>query len=288
LDRNLPSSDVTILGINEFGQDAFGGVPNAANLEAANGRDIPLLQDTDDNQDGESDTWASAASFRGITSAQLYRDVWVVDSDGALQDSTTNLTSSTQNESLELQENYNALRAKIISVATAGREQDPAIPWQNAKEPLDVNNDGFVSAVGDVLPLISWFNTQGLGALPTPSAEITNYLDVTGNNSALASDAFAIIRHINLSSITNMDEAAAEPSPAAAAAALVDFDLNAPNADNAIWEELATEPAGTGVEAVGEAEPVAESGCPGHVEATDHLFASALDVDDDEEAAPLF
>ena len=275
------------MAINEFGQDALGGVPNAANLEAADGRDIPLLQDTDDNQDGDSDIWASAMAATGQTEFELYRDVWVVDSDGVLQDATTNLTSTTQNESLELQANYDALRGKIINVATAGREQDPAIPWQNAKEPLDVNNDGFVSAVGDVLPLISWFNTQGLGSLPTPSAEITNYLDVTGNNSALASDAFAIIRHINLSSIANTGNAAAEPS-AAEAAALAAFDLNAPNADSSIWEEPAAEPAAAIVEAVAQAEPVAESGCPGHVEATDQLFASAIDVDEDEEAEPLF
>jgi hypothetical protein len=283
LDRNFPSSEIAILAINEFGQDAQGGVPNAANLEAANGRDLPLLQDTDADLDGASDVWASTAQALGKTAAQLWRDVLVVDGTGEIRDDQTNLTS----DDLAQPSNYNNLRQLIVSIATEGRQQDPTKPWQNAIEPYDVNNDGFVTAVGDVLPLIGWFNTQGLGALPTPTAAVTQYLDVTGNNSALASDAFAIIRHINLSNVTPAANAGGEPEAAEMAAA-IRYDEPIHAVEWAMWENTEDEPepmASVDYALVAESVPqVDASGCPGHVEATDTIFAAALDVEDEDDA----
>jgi hypothetical protein len=35
-------------------------------------------------------------------------------------------------------------------------------PWQNPAEPLDVNNDTFVSPAGDVLPVVNELNNRAI------------------------------------------------------------------------------------------------------------------------------
>ena len=52
LDSENPELAISILGVNEFGHDS-------ANTVATTDRDLPWLQDLDENGDGGSDTWDS-------------------------------------------------------------------------------------------------------------------------------------------------------------------------------------------------------------------------------------
>lgn len=185
LNRNLPSSKVDILAINENGQDSANAVAAAIN-------DLPLLQDT-----GTDDVW-------GQWSAE-WRDVQVVDAKGEMTD-VLNLSSN----DLRIQSNYNNLRSMIVDAATSDRVAQS--PWQNRIEPLDINNDGNV-VPNDALRIINRLNGDGPGELPVPSGEPTDYLDVSGDNFVTSLDALQVIFKLNELSFAGAGEpeAAAEP-----------------------------------------------------------------------------
>lgn len=189
LERNYPSSEIQILAVNEEGQESANGV-------AAADTDLPLLQDVDDNNDGQSDVWAQW----DVT----YRDVRVLDGSLELQH-LANLTT----DNLADQASYDSLRAGIVDTATS--ERVAASPWQNRVEPYDVSQDGFV-VPNDVLRIINRINADGAGELPTPTEAVQNYYDVTGDNFVTSLDALRVIRHLNRFSVG----AAAEPEPPAA------------------------------------------------------------------------
>ncbi|MHB9077543.1 MAG: Ig-like domain-containing protein [Pirellulaceae bacterium] len=72
-------------------------------------------------------------------------------------------------------------------------------PWQNPAWNLDVNADGYVSAV-DVLLIINYLNFHGPGDLPvppTPAFSPPPYLDVSGDNAVYPVDALMVIRYLN-------------------------------------------------------------------------------------------
>lgn len=75
------------------------------NAEATEGRDIPWLQDVDEDGDGESDNWLTSWPF-------TYRDVVIVDANSVAVD-TFNLTV----KSLEEPDSYATLRQMLIDVA---------------------------------------------------------------------------------------------------------------------------------------------------------------------------
>ncbi|WP_254510021.1 beta strand repeat-containing protein [Anatilimnocola floriformis] len=67
--------------------------------------------------------------------------------------------------------------------------------WQNPVDPLDVNNDGKISAF-DVIPVINFLNQ--FGAQPVPSTgSPPPYLDVNSDNQITAFDAIPIINYLN-------------------------------------------------------------------------------------------
>ncbi len=184
LERNFPSSDIAILGVNEHGQQSANDVITAKS-------DVPWLQDVDDNQNNVSDVWYDRWQI-------TYRDVWLVDEANELA-SVFNLTS----HDLANPANYNALRQMVVETATEGRVAES--PWQNRIEPLDVNNDGFV-VPNDVLQIITRLNTNGSGQLPVPSGSVISYFDATGDNHVTALDALRVIRHLNRFSLTGSGE----------------------------------------------------------------------------------
>ena len=60
LDSEQPELGIDILGVNEFGHDS-------GNTLVTTDRDLPWLQDIDDNDDGNSDTWDSwDVTFRDV------------------------------------------------------------------------------------------------------------------------------------------------------------------------------------------------------------------------------
>jgi hypothetical protein len=71
-------------------------------------------------------------------------------------------------------------------------------PWQNKLNPLDVNNDGFVSPL-DILAVINEVNRGGSRALDDigPTQDPKNYVDANGDGWVSPLDALVIMNHIN-------------------------------------------------------------------------------------------
>ena len=68
-------------------------------------------------------------------------------------------------------------------------------PFQNPAEPLDVNDDGAVSA-GDAIRVISHLNRIGLGAL-LPRTSPAPFLDVNGDDAISAIDVILVVNDLN-------------------------------------------------------------------------------------------
>jgi hypothetical protein len=72
-------------------------------------------------------------------------------------------------------------------------------PWHNAANPLDVNNDGFVTNL-DLLLVINELNAHGQHALSVPPVnppDPMEYWDVSGDNNVYANDALILINYLN-------------------------------------------------------------------------------------------
>ena len=76
LERNFPSSDITILGVNENGQHSANDVITADS-------DVPWLQDVDANANGLSDVVQEAWAID-------FRDVLILDRDNSVPDEVNN------------------------------------------------------------------------------------------------------------------------------------------------------------------------------------------------------
>ena len=74
---------------------------------------------------------------------------------------------------------------------------DNSFPWQNSRNPLDVNNDGVVAPI-DALIVINYLNIiQGSGQLPAPPAAPPPFYDTSGDNVAAPQDALLVINFLN-------------------------------------------------------------------------------------------
>lgn len=80
----------------------------------------------------------------------------------------------------------------------AGQRDANAFPWQNPRDPLDVDDRGSVIPL-DALIIINELNMHGSHELPAPSAgqEPPPYLDVSGDNHLSPLDALLIINFLN-------------------------------------------------------------------------------------------
>lgn len=190
-DAHLPSANVQIVGMNQFGDEA-------SNPQMAARSDLPLLQDVDSNNDTQSDVW--------VDYSVTWRDVRVIDSDGELSDVIINLTTS----DLRTQSTYDQVKADITSFVT--RNNVAATDWQNRVEPLDVNNDGFV-APSDVLTNVLEINNNGGRQLEAPTGPVTSYHDVDGDGWLAPKDVLWTVLHLN------RDQASASGEPPATSAA---------------------------------------------------------------------
>ncbi|MCY2990074.1 MAG: dockerin type I domain-containing protein, partial [Planctomycetota bacterium] len=71
-----------------------------------------------------------------------------------------------------------------------------AHPWQNPKNPLDVNDQGGVTAL-DALLIISYVNAHETGPLPPTSESPTSYVDVNGDDAVTPLDVLAVVGYLN-------------------------------------------------------------------------------------------
>jgi hypothetical protein len=71
-----------------------------------------------------------------------------------------------------------------------------APPWQNARNPLDVNDDLFVTPI-DVLVLTNFLNSSGAGSLPTLRPINAPFLDVNGDKTHSSNDVLRIVNFLN-------------------------------------------------------------------------------------------
>jgi hypothetical protein len=75
-----------------------------------------------------------------------------------------------------------------------------ATPWNNSRDPFDVDNDTFVVPL-DALLIINDLNLNGARDLPVPPDPLFTpppFLDVSGNNSVEPLDALLVINELNL------------------------------------------------------------------------------------------
>ncbi len=113
-----PGLQIQFIGVNELGHES------ANSVAASVGKDLPLLQDVDEDGDGRSDVWTSWDV--------RYRDVIVVDASGEVVD-TYNLTINNLESSTKFAE------LKDIVLEAAPEPTGDPIPG-------DCNTDGVLNA----------------------------------------------------------------------------------------------------------------------------------------------
>lgn len=171
-DTHYPSLPISIIGINEHGQD-----PEGANEWFSSEVDLPWLQDS---QDEPRHVWNDLWDV-------TYRDVQVVGRDGEI----TQIYNVTAND-LGVVGNFNTLRDYFVDAAATA----PATVWQSPIEPLDVNEDGFVAPI-DALTAINAMNAGASGALPANPNPGSFMVDVNGDNILSPLDPLVIVNHLN-------------------------------------------------------------------------------------------
>lgn len=132
-----PGLQIQFFAINEIGFES-------RNDAAASGKDLPLLQDVDDDGDGQSDVWTSWDIN--------YRDVVVVDANGEVFD-TFNLTIN----NLANEDTYDEL--KEIVLEAAAEIPDPIVDPVAEPIPGDLDGNGDVS-FADFLVLSNNFGKE--------------------------------------------------------------------------------------------------------------------------------
>jgi hypothetical protein len=136
----------------------------------------------------------------------VWKDIWQVQWRDVIILNTKNERSAPYNltsHDLADPDNYDELRSMIIGVIAAGRTAANA--WQNRTEPLDLNNDKFVSP-RDALVAINDINRNGSRQLQGTAT--TNLLDANGDGFLSPRDALNVINHLNRISNTNAPAAA--------------------------------------------------------------------------------
>ena len=87
--------------------------------------------------------------------------------------------------------------ASGLTTATLGMTvNDNDSLWQNPTDPLDVNNDGKISAF-DVIPILNFLNQFGIQPVPSTGSP-PPYYDVNSDNMITSFDAIPIINYLNL------------------------------------------------------------------------------------------
>lgn len=207
-----PGLAIQVLGINERGQES-------ANALAVEGRDLPWLQDVDQNGNNLSDVWNETWQIE-------YRDVVVLD--GANEPIFVfNLTT----HDLGNTAHYQTLRDELLRTAVEDQR-----PWCNADNFLDVDRNGLVHMT-DFTLVLDFLNSQGSGGLP-PAEAPTHRVDCDFDGNAAPIDALLVINHLKSLAAAGEGEAEGasgeaeistlawigEPTPSSFAASPADVD----------------------------------------------------------------
>ncbi len=85
-------------------------------------------------------------------------------------------------------------------------------PWQNQRDPNDVNDDGLISAL-DSLLIINEINAGGSRDLRGTNLPFPPYIDVTGENLLSGIDVLQVVNYINAHGGSGEGESLASPAP---------------------------------------------------------------------------
>lgn len=186
LKTSYPLLRIQLLGVNLVGHES-------GNSLIVAGRSLPMLQDVDANQDGQSDAWTAWATE--------WRDVVILDG----QNVKTGVFNLTQHN-LATASEYATLRTMLIDAAMASQK-----PWHNPTLDVDTDVDGIV-APKDVLVIINSINASGARQLPPPTGTVLPEFryDVDGDGFVAPGDVLRVINYINLHG--NSGEGEASPS----------------------------------------------------------------------------
>ena len=189
LETDYPALDIELVGVNQVGMEA-------GNEAAAEGRDIPLLQDVDANGDGDSDVW-TAWNVE-------WRDVAILDGNNA---KVGNYNLTTYN--LAEPENYASLREMLVDAAMQSQK-----PWCNPNDAFDIDNSTYVTPL-DALIVINELNSAGSYELPPPPAASSPppYYDCNGDGYLTPLDALQVINYLNGGSPAAVGEGEASSYP---------------------------------------------------------------------------
>jgi hypothetical protein len=206
-DMHYPSLQIEIIGINQLGHEI-------GNPSVTNGRDIPWLQDVDNDGDQQSDVWLNSWPYE-------YRDVVIVDDDGGFE-TTYNLTK----HDLSVTANYETLKEKFIDVAAT----EPLSLWQSPIEPLDVDASSVISPVDALLVINELGKYPPDGRLP----QLGNlpYVDTDGDGKVSPVDALLVINQLNFIASKMAAQAAPMAAPLSAVAVATGVDARAEMKDD--------------------------------------------------------
>ena len=187
LTETYPELKIQIIGMNQIGHES-------GNPSVTADRTTPWLQDIDVDEDGLTDNWLTSWPYE-------YRDVVIVDADNMPID-IYNLTVHDLNKP----ENYATMREMLLDAA----QGDVTATWTNPTEPLDVNNDTFISPL-DALLILNDLNSVGARELGSPGSGQTPppFVDTNGDGFISPIDALSILNYLN--SISSLQSTAAMP-----------------------------------------------------------------------------
>jgi hypothetical protein len=252
LEAAYPALRIQLLGVNDRGQEV-------GNVSTTDGRDLPWLQDVDENQNGLADV---AKDLWDIT----FRDVVILDGDN-VQVGVFNLDQ----HNLANQEEYETLREMLVDAALLSQ-----LPWMNAANPRDVDANGVVVPL-DVLLVVNRLNNVGSQKLPPPTAaELTPpFYDCNGDGNLTALDPLQIVNYLN----NHSEPSEGESLPAADVAgqnSSEDTVRKAPQATNsAAADDLPTDSNEAAQAAASEADRTGPSADPLRPQIVDNVFANA-------------
>lgn len=187
LRTSYPLLRIQLLGVNLMGHES-------GNSLIVAGRNIPMLQDRDSNQDGQSDAWTAWATE--------WRDVVILDG----QNAKTGVFNLTQHN-LATASEYETLKTMLIDAAMTNQK-----PWTNPTLGVDTDADGVV-VPKDVLVIINTINADGSRKLPPPTGSVLPEFryDVNGDGFVAPSDVLQVINYINSHGSAGEGEASDTP-----------------------------------------------------------------------------
>ncbi len=201
LDADHPETAIQIIGINQTGHEE-------GNTGMAEGRDLPLLQDVDADNNEFSDLWLEAEDW-DVT----FRDVIILNAANEYV-ARYNLTEHNIKPDDD-PTNYNTLKSLLLEAA-----EPVTASWQNSLNIHDVDGDGVVLPF-DVLLVINRLNEQGIHEFAARTNDDDPYYDVSGDGMLTPQDALLVINFLN-------DQAAAEGEGEATSSIYLDVEKRDP------------------------------------------------------------